>query len=298
MAKSKSFFGLRRGSTRDHTFYIQDGKQITRSRVEHVKNPRSLAQMQQRMVMTTAIAAYKCMKEICDHSWEGVEYGAKSFHKFMAINTKLLHAELSNERTFFSFNPWHDNLSCSGEFQISHGTLNNRAGETFEMSINNYEPITINFIFAFIGGYRMPLTTTNLLANTGLSVEDTITFCILLSLKEEKAKLMWLRMTILDDSDVLLTPDVIEQHVKIESNAIWTIVTETTRGVIDVTLDFPSIGDTYNIYYAMILSHKDGNSWQRTTAQLQSDLIESGLTTPADALATYPVAHNYILNGK
>lgn len=297
MAKSKSFFGLRKGSTRDHTFYIQDGKQITRSRVEHVKNPRSLGQMKQRMVMTTAIAAYKCLKEICDHSWEGVEYGAKSFQRFMSLNTKLLRSEISNAETAFSFNPWHDNKSCSGEFQISDGTLNNRADETFEMNFIGFRPNRLEFEFKFIGDYRMPLTTANLLANTGLSVGDTISFCFLVSLKQEIAKLYWLRMTILDDSDIILTSDVIEQHVMIESNAIYYLYPNVDSGGIQFRIEYPSIGDTNNVYYAMIQSHKEGNTWQRTPAQLQSFEVGSGLTSPADALATYPTAHNFILNG-
>lgn len=297
MAKSKSFFGLRKGSTRDHTFYIQDGKQITRSRVEHVKNPRSRAQMVQRMVMTTAIAAYKCLKEICDHSWEGVEYGAKSFQRFMSLNTKLLHAQISNEETNFSFNPWHDNKSCSGEYQISDGTFNSDAGVKYDMNVIGIRPILIDFEMIFLGEYRMPLTTSNLLENTGLSVGDTISFCFLVSLKKIKAKLYWLRMTILDDTEVPLTPAIVQQHVKIESNVVYTLDTDIERGGLNFRLTIPEMGNTINAYYAMILSHKEGNTWQRTPAQLNPNTLDSGLTSATDALATYPTSHNFILNG-
>ena len=48
MAKSKSFFGLRRGSTKSLTFQVLDGVQITKDRVSEVKNPRSVSQMKQR----------------------------------------------------------------------------------------------------------------------------------------------------------------------------------------------------------------------------------------------------------
>lgn len=297
MAKSKSFFGLRKGSTRDHTFYIQDGKQITRSRVEHVKNPRSRAQMVQRMVMTTAIAAYKCLKEICDHSWEGVEYGAKSFQRFMSLNTKILHAEVSKEQTNFSFNQWHDNKSCSGEFQIAEGTLNNYEGVKFEFQLIDTTPVGIDFGWAFMGDYRTELTNATILENTGLSVGDTMTFCFLISLKEQEAHVYWLRMTILDDSDDTLYTDVIEQHIKIESNAYYGLETNVRIGVITFHLLTPTMTKGRNIYSAMILSHKDGNTWQRTTAQLKTKALASGLTTADDALATYPTAHNFILNG-
>lgn len=297
MAKSKSFFGLRKGSTRDHTFYIQDGKQITRSRVEHVKNPRSRAQMIQRMVMTTAIAAYKCLKPICDHSWEGVEYGAKSFQRFMSLNTKILHAQISNEETNFSFNPWHDNKSCSGEYQIADGTLNSDAGVKFEMYVEDWDKDRIYFNFEFIGDYKKPLTTANLIENTRLSVGDTITFCFLVSLKESKAKLYWLRMTILDDTDVPLTSEVVEQHVKIESNTIFDVFTDPNNSLMMFTLIYPEISSDVNIYNALVLSHKEDNTWQRTPALLKSHAINSGLTSATDALATYPTSHNFILNG-
>lgn len=297
MAKSKSFFGLRKGSTRDHTFYIQDGKQITRSRVEHVKNPRSRAQMVQRMVMTTAIAAYKCLKEICDHSWEGVEYGAKSFQRFMSLNTKILHAEVSNKQTTFSFNPWHDNKSCSGEFKIADGTLINYDEVKYQYYIIDETNEGIHFAWEFFGDYRTELTNANILSITGLSVGDTMAFCFLVSLKEKEANVYWLRMTILDDSEDKLTTNVIEQHIKIESNSSYEIETQQQEGNILVHLLTPTTIENKNIYSAMILSHKEGNAWQRTPATLILSQTNSGLTSAADALATYPTAHNFILNG-
>lgn len=51
MAKSASFFGLRRGSTKTLTFSVLDGQQITKDRVTEVKNPRTDMQMQQRCLM-------------------------------------------------------------------------------------------------------------------------------------------------------------------------------------------------------------------------------------------------------
>lgn len=48
MAKSRSFFGLRRGSTRSHTYQVVRGQQVTKDRVTDVANPRSLPQQIQR----------------------------------------------------------------------------------------------------------------------------------------------------------------------------------------------------------------------------------------------------------
>ena len=53
MAKSSTYFGLRRGSTKSHTFSVVDGKQITKDRVEGGKDPRTFAQMSQRCLVST-----------------------------------------------------------------------------------------------------------------------------------------------------------------------------------------------------------------------------------------------------
>ena len=50
MATSKSFFGKRRGSTKNFTFAVFNGKQVTKEKAEQVKNPRTLAQMRNRMI--------------------------------------------------------------------------------------------------------------------------------------------------------------------------------------------------------------------------------------------------------
>ena len=90
MAQSKSFFGLRRGSTKTLTFSVYNGKQVTKDRVTDVKNPRSSMQMKQRAVMATALRGYSALKEICDHSFEGVTYGQKSMNYFVAENARMI----------------------------------------------------------------------------------------------------------------------------------------------------------------------------------------------------------------
>ena len=86
MAKSSSFFGLRRGSTKSLTFQVVDGKQVTKDRVTYVKNPRSYAQATQRAKMATVADAYRALSTICDHSFESVAYGPASRREFMSLN--------------------------------------------------------------------------------------------------------------------------------------------------------------------------------------------------------------------
>lgn len=97
MAKSKSFFGLRRGSTKSLTFQVLDGKQITKDRVSEVKNPRTQGQLYQRAIMATVMQAYSAGKAIFDHSFQGLAVGAKNQREFMSTNAKILRNLVAEE---------------------------------------------------------------------------------------------------------------------------------------------------------------------------------------------------------
>lgn len=88
MAKSKSFFGLRTGSTKSLTFQVYRGEQITKDRVYRVSNPRSEAQMTQRALIPIVAAARSALKGLVDHSFEGVPYGEASLREFSKQNLR------------------------------------------------------------------------------------------------------------------------------------------------------------------------------------------------------------------
>ena len=86
MAKSKSFFGLRTGSTKSLTFQVYRGQQITKDRVTRVANPRTTLQMEQRSKLPLVAASRSALKGLVDHSWEGVPYGEQSLRTFSSKN--------------------------------------------------------------------------------------------------------------------------------------------------------------------------------------------------------------------
>lgn len=88
MAKSKSFFGLRSGSTKSLTFQVYRGEQITKDRVSRVSNPRTEAQMMQRALIPIVAAARQALKGLVDHSFEGVPYGEASLREFSKKNLR------------------------------------------------------------------------------------------------------------------------------------------------------------------------------------------------------------------
>lgn len=92
MAKGNMLLGYARGKVGDLVFTRRNGEQVTRPRVRVVNNPKTEGQQIQRMIFASVIAAYSRMKSICDHSFEGVKYGADSQAKFMSENLKRLRA--------------------------------------------------------------------------------------------------------------------------------------------------------------------------------------------------------------
>lgn len=92
MSKGNMLLGHARGKLGDLVFYRANGNQVTRAKAASVKNPKTTLQTIQRMIFGTVSEAYKRMKSICDHSFEGVQYGQKSMSKFMSENLKRLRA--------------------------------------------------------------------------------------------------------------------------------------------------------------------------------------------------------------
>ena len=151
MAISKSFFGLRRKSTKSLTFSVLNGRQITKDRVSAVKNPKSEAQAMQRMrfaLLSVNLAAYR---PILERSVESVVYGNLSVQYIMQKNMK--NWKLQGYRKDSGFQP--------AEMQLAFGTLPSLnweyGADEVEMkadvgAIRNLEvPITIGKIRAAIG---------------------------------------------------------------------------------------------------------------------------------------------------
>ena len=118
MAKSKSFFGLRTGSTKSLTFQVYRGQQITKDRVYRVSNPRTDAQMTQRALIPIVAAARSALKGLVDHSFEGVPYGEASLREFSKQNLR------AGALSVTSFSP--NGVSNPGfaDLIVSNGSIN------------------------------------------------------------------------------------------------------------------------------------------------------------------------------
>lgn len=295
MAKSKSFFGLRRGSTKTLTFQVNNGKQITKDRVYEVKNPRTQAQMIQRMVMATASAAYAQMREIVDHSFEGITYGQMNMSEFIRQNAKAIKASaLDPANAKFAFNPYQDRRLYGGQFIMSAGSaspipagmaraLSEGADET-AISFGNPAAAAGNVTADALYGYL------------GIGVGDMCTICLIAKNDTDASGIFaFVRLKAKASGNVALTNANFTTYFDVESNLPLTFVS-VGDGTIDFKLATVGTVDNGEVAYCAIHSLQSANGWLRssTVMALNGYTLAPGY---ADALATYPVGGTYVLNG-
>lgn len=280
MAQSKSFFGLRKGSTKSLTFQVLNGKQITKDRVFNVKNPQSLAQMQQRALMATAVTAYSGLKAICDHSFEGIEIGTKTMSEFMRNNIKLLSGNMPN----INVTEYKSGVYVNNPYMISKGTLT--APKT--KYANNKFTVSTGVLNA---GEK---TWGNVAESMGIKKNGMLTFVVM-----NNGQCYWLRIkfnnalwstTIGAPTDNVVA--ALKEKEAVEGNSLEfeTIlkIPEIESGEITLELTL-SEDDTVGV----IISEKAESLWKRSTAYLEGKftyLYEAGFST-------YPINTTLLLNG-
>lgn len=89
MAKIMStLVGQGKGKIGAQVLYRANGEQFMRARAISVANPQSNAQMYQRLAISSAAKLSSQLRNVIDHSFEGVEYGTKSMQHFQSIASK------------------------------------------------------------------------------------------------------------------------------------------------------------------------------------------------------------------
>lgn len=284
MAKSKGFFGLRKGSTKSLTFSVLDGKQITKDRVYDVKNPRTEAQMRQRMLMTTVGAAYKTLKSIADHSFEGYSSGMQCMRQFNSRNLNRF-KKAAAAKGSVAFNEYKDGDINPLPFILASGSL-----PGFDYKLNATSNLEI------VGEKDAADFTTaeGIYAALGVQRNDLITFCTVIGegsvangVYTYKAERFDVVRLYCDKSGSVTKP---ADAFTISTNNDLAAVTMSTSGnAITIKSNEADFG-------AVIQSRKNDSGWLRSSAvMVVSDDAISGVKT-ANQLETYPVGTELILN--
>lgn len=145
------------------------GVNIASARPASVKNPRTAAQMKQRMIFTTVQSAYKKMREIVNHSQEGVTYGAKTMASFMKINLMALRKNYETGAFCLKGN---SNVVAPFDFKIATGSLN------FDQKIVDIADNLVKTKFALGEKTIATLTYSELLSMLGITKGDQLTFVV------------------------------------------------------------------------------------------------------------------------
>lgn len=284
MAQSKSFFGLRKGSTKSLTFQVLNGKQITKDRVYNVKNPQTLAQMQQRALMATAVTAYSKMKAICDHSFEGIEVGSKTMSEFIKNNI----AVLSNKMPEINVTEYKSQTLAENKYMVSKGSLNpvNSSLQGNNVMFDTGVPITVgdeNLEWGMIA------------KSLGIKQDGMLTFVVIY-----EKQCLWMR--------IKFNKDIIGVVISSVGDSGFVDNLTDNNAVEGNSLELSDIitinkGVSGNYYFevklnegdaaAAIISERDENTWKRSTAYLNGNIKYLFNA----AFSTYPINTALLLNG-
>ena len=284
MAKSKGFFGLRKGSTKSLTYSVLDGIQITKDRVYDVKNPRTESQMRQRMLMTTVGAAYKMLKSIADHSFEGYSSGMQCMRQFNSRNLNRF-KQAAAAKGSVAFNEYKDGDINPLPFILASGSL---PGFSFKFDTEsnleivgekeNADFATAEGIYAALGVQRNDLITFCTVIGEGGSTKGVYTY------KAERFNIVRLYC---DKSGAVTKPA--DAFTISTNNDQASIAMSTTANAITIKTGKADFG-------AVIQSRKNDSGWLRSDAvMIVDETVISGVKT-ANQLATYPVGTELILN--
>lgn len=174
MSKGNMLLGHARGKVGDIVFSRSNGQQIVRARAAVVKNPKTTAQIIQRIKLYTVVQAYSAMKSIVDHSFEGVSVGQKSMSKFTQEALKVLDAKIKAATDYeqaHAFSPLGTGFFALNQWPLSTGTLpqvsvtyvndNTRGTGVIALSANTYQGVIDQF---------------------GLKRGDQLTFCTVVTI--------------------------------------------------------------------------------------------------------------------
>ena len=284
MAKSSGFFGIRSGSTKNFTFSELHGEQITKERVTRVKNPRTISQMRQRMLMATVGAAYSYLKAIADHSFEGKTVGQQCMSEFMRVNLNKFRDAALNSNAAYAFNAYGDKLINPLRYILAKGSL-----PAMPYAINAKHQIALTY------NVDDASTAEKVYDAMGIKKGDMVTFVWVVGnsslvsgvFKYTPRQLNIVRLKA-DKAGAVATP---HDAFSYESNhADLDINVNLSAGVL-------TLASTEANFGAVILSRQNAGTWLRSNATMVGNKsIITGVSV-AYQLATYPIESELILNG-
>ncbi|MBO7068663.1 MAG: chitobiase/beta-hexosaminidase C-terminal domain-containing protein [Bacteroidaceae bacterium] len=286
MAKSSSYFGLRTGSTKSLTFSVVDGKQITKDRVERIKNPRTFPQMTQRCVVATIGTAYAAMKSICNHSFEKKTAGMQCMREFMSENLKHIQISKEYDNGLFGFTKYQQAGLVPGSYIISKGSLPDACPDACITSVSTANGQVVVEVASGSG-------TLSIARSLGCrNFKDTCTIAIMYPKADGYYGFGAVRFTYKEADNVLESFSV--SAFGDVAAATPAYVSDTLKVEVQMSDNFAADATVSNTYMAAITSRMVNGNWLRSNAQFD---VTDATPTLAEAISTYPIGEERILNG-
>lgn len=184
MGKDNLVLGTARGKLGDVVFYRTDGEQRFRTRVRPT-NPRTNAQLLQRVIVSTAAKAYSDVVEVCDHAFQNFVGKMKNQQRFLRMNIKyfreitLADVKSWSPLTWLGRSPLNyvekdATYTVVNPYIVSEGDLPNVPVLFEDVEDEGYERV----IFGEVTKAKEDLTYQDIVNALGLQEGDQLTFII------------------------------------------------------------------------------------------------------------------------
>lgn len=293
MGKDNLLLGTGRGKLGDVVFYRTGGEQRFRTRVKPA-NPRSNAQIMQRVVVSTAVKFYSQVAMICDHAFQNFEGPLKNHQRYMKLNIDYLRkVALQNIDSwspikFKSTNlgnwTWKNSMNIGiNRYQVSEGDLQSIQTTLSQTSGNN--KIQLGNV---INKKSDEVTYTDVANALGIQIGDQITLLLFTTFENsgyiETTKYgRWIC-----SSDSGNPDDIVNANLNFENDGdlgvgLRPISDASTRLTLYRKTNTSEQGDDTIVEsrtaWAVIVSRRDGKKWKRSTSYVE---FVDGVGGPGD----------------
>lgn len=130
MAKVGFWLQNAKGKLAGATLYQQNGETVMREVNKNPSNPKTTAQIVQRIIMHTVMGSYSIMKEIVDHSFEGMKKGQTTMSYFMKQNVQFAREKIAQQQAqgvlayeMYNYVPLGKRGFTPNQYQVAMGSL-------------------------------------------------------------------------------------------------------------------------------------------------------------------------------
>lgn len=130
MAKVGFWLRSAKGKLAGATLYQQNGETVMREVNTSPSNPKTTKQLIQRIIMHTAMGSYSAMKEIVDHSFEGIKAGQETMSYYMKQNIQFAREKIAQQEAagvypeeMFNYAPLGKRGFTPNQYQVAMGSL-------------------------------------------------------------------------------------------------------------------------------------------------------------------------------